>query len=277
MKKKSSHWYPRYVGDYMKKTQHLSMLEHGAYTLLMDYYYSQNQPLAANASVLQRVCRAFASAEQDAVQSVLTQFFTLRDGFYHNERADEEILKRGKISEIRSKSALKRYDANAPANAVQMHLQMQTQPQPHPYKRKEEEKKQTNKQKKESLAAQEPPGFAEFWVKYPKTNCSRKESLSSYIKALTKGIAHETIMRGLDEYRKFLNATGTPAAHGTTWLNNERWSVDYVAATAERNRIRQGSGAGGAYAPKSTWRSEGERLAAKYLGESDAVDKSGQG
>jgi len=109
-------WYPRYVGDYQRKTSHLSLVEHGAYTLLLDHYYSTEKPLPAIASVLHRVCRAFAPEEQAAVQSVVDQFFTLENDGYHNSKADEELIKRGDISEKRRKAAESRY-AKAPAKA----------------------------------------------------------------------------------------------------------------------------------------------------------------
>lgn len=109
-------WYPRYVGDYQRKTSHLSLVEHGAYTLLLDHYYSTEKPLPASASVLHRVCRAFAPEEQAAVQSVVDQFFTLESDGYHNGKADEELIKRGDISEKRRKAAESRY-AKAPAKA----------------------------------------------------------------------------------------------------------------------------------------------------------------
>jgi uncharacterized protein YdaU (DUF1376 family) len=97
-------WYSRYTRDYQSKTPHLSMIEHGAYTLLLDHYYTTSQPLPASASVLHRVCRAFAHEEQAAVQSVLQQFFTLEADGYHNSKADKELLKRCEISEKRPKS-----------------------------------------------------------------------------------------------------------------------------------------------------------------------------
>lgn len=120
MQKSVSLWWPRYVGDYQRKTSHLTMIEHGAYTLLLDHYYSTNQPLAANASVLHRICRAFAPDEQAAVQSVLDQFFTLEKDGYHNSKADDELLKRSKISKVRKEAAKKMHknrSANAGANA----------------------------------------------------------------------------------------------------------------------------------------------------------------
>ncbi|AUD03456.1 DUF1376 domain-containing protein [Spirosoma pollinicola] len=39
-RKSDRHWYPRYPGDYARKTAHLSLTEDGAYTKLMDWYYT---------------------------------------------------------------------------------------------------------------------------------------------------------------------------------------------------------------------------------------------
>lgn len=109
-------WYPRYPGDYGRKTAHLSLVEHGVYALLMDYAYSNDGIIPANAVQVHRICRAFAGEEQDACMRVLHEFFDLREDGWHNERVDEEMLKRGNISEKRAKAALKRH-ANARANA----------------------------------------------------------------------------------------------------------------------------------------------------------------
>ena len=32
-------WYPRNTGDYARDTKHLTLDQHGAYTLLMDHYW----------------------------------------------------------------------------------------------------------------------------------------------------------------------------------------------------------------------------------------------
>lgn len=122
--KSLSIWYPRYVGDYQRKTSHLSLLQHGAYSALLDHYYATGKPLPANASVLHRVCRAFAPDEQAAVQAILDEFFTLEADGYHNSKADEELLKRSNISEKRKLAAIIKHKkkgasahANAPASA----------------------------------------------------------------------------------------------------------------------------------------------------------------
>lgn len=100
-------YYERYCGDYAKKTARLSLMEHGAYTLLLDEYYSNEAPLPADFEELFRICRAMKKAEQDAVKSVAEKFFPIEvDGMRHNTRADEMIARaRPKMEAARANGA----------------------------------------------------------------------------------------------------------------------------------------------------------------------------
>ena len=97
-------YYERYCGDYQRDTAHLSLAEHGAYTMLLDTYFSVEKPLPTDLPSLHRVCRAMTRLEQQAVKSVAEQFFPISeiDGLRHNQRADREIAKaRPKIEAAR--------------------------------------------------------------------------------------------------------------------------------------------------------------------------------
>ena len=97
-------YYERYCGDYQRDTAHLSLAEHGAYTMLLDTYFSVEKPLPNDLPSLYRVCRAMTRLEQQAVKSVAEQFFPISevDGLRHNQRADREIAKaRPKIEAAR--------------------------------------------------------------------------------------------------------------------------------------------------------------------------------
>lgn len=84
-------YYERHLGDYARDAGHLSMLEHGAYTLLLDRYYSTEQPIPADQ--VYRVARAHSAAEKKAVDSVLHEFFVLDNGVWTKGRVQEEIVK----------------------------------------------------------------------------------------------------------------------------------------------------------------------------------------
>jgi uncharacterized protein YdaU (DUF1376 family) len=90
--------------NYAKTTAHLSMIEHGAYRLLLDHYMQTGGKLKANEEQLLRVCRAFAREEKQALLSVLGQFFEQSDGHYIHAHADEALAKRSKLAEIRAKA-----------------------------------------------------------------------------------------------------------------------------------------------------------------------------
>lgn len=84
-------YYERHLGDYAKDTAHLSMLEHGAYNLLLDRYYSTEEGIPEGE--VYRVTRARTRQERAAIDRVLSEFFSLADGFWIKNRVEEEILK----------------------------------------------------------------------------------------------------------------------------------------------------------------------------------------
>lgn len=84
-------YYERHLGDYAKDTAHLSMLEHGAYTLLLDRYYATEEGIPKDQA--HRVARARSKEERAAVDAVLAEFFVLDQGIWTNRRAKEEVEK----------------------------------------------------------------------------------------------------------------------------------------------------------------------------------------
>lgn len=89
-------YYERHLGDYAKDTGHLAMLEHGAYSMLLDRYYSTESGIPEDQA--HRVARARTRDERAAVDAVLAEFFVLTDGVWINGRTEEEIAKaRGRI------------------------------------------------------------------------------------------------------------------------------------------------------------------------------------
>lgn len=82
-------YYERHLGDYARDTAHLSLLEHGAYTLLLDRYYATEQPIPADQ--VHRIARTRTAQERAAVNAVLAEFFTLDNGLYSQKRVQSEI------------------------------------------------------------------------------------------------------------------------------------------------------------------------------------------
>ena len=84
-------YFERHLGDYARAAGHLSMLEHGAYNLLLDRYYTTEQGIPEDQA--HRVCRARTRDEKEAVDTVLREFFSFVDGVWINGRAEREITK----------------------------------------------------------------------------------------------------------------------------------------------------------------------------------------
>jgi uncharacterized protein YdaU (DUF1376 family) len=84
-------YYERHLGDYARDTAHLSMLEHGAYTVLLDRFYATEQGIPQDQ--VHRIARARSKDERAAVDAVLAEFFVLEDGAYVQKRALGEISK----------------------------------------------------------------------------------------------------------------------------------------------------------------------------------------
>lgn len=83
------HYFKRNIGDYHKKAGRLSMLEHGAYTLLMDACYDREKfPTMEQALDW---CWARSVDEIAAVKLVLDKFFCLDGELYTQKRIADEI------------------------------------------------------------------------------------------------------------------------------------------------------------------------------------------
>ena len=101
------HYYKRNIGDYAKKAGRLSMLEHGAYTLLMDAIYDR-EILPTLEEALDWAW-ARDDAEVAAVKFVLSKFFELQeDGRYVQNRIQEELDSYKSKSETNTRIAKER-------------------------------------------------------------------------------------------------------------------------------------------------------------------------
>ena len=89
----SVNFYKRFPGDYMRDTAHLSLAEHGVYSVLLDAYYATESPLPLHREAVYRMARATTTDDRLAVDSVLKQFWKEQPNGWHNTRANEEIRK----------------------------------------------------------------------------------------------------------------------------------------------------------------------------------------
>jgi uncharacterized protein YdaU (DUF1376 family) len=93
-------YYKRHIGDYAAATRHLSLLEHGVYTMLLDVYYTAEKSLLADVRAVQRLVGAKSDDEREAVEIVLNEFFEKTADGWHQSRCDEEIHHKQVKSEV---------------------------------------------------------------------------------------------------------------------------------------------------------------------------------
>ena len=99
-------YYKKNIGDYYKKTGRLSMLEHGAYTLLIDSCYDRERFPTLDEALDWTWART--DAEIEAVKFVLSKFFELKDGVYTQSRISDELMNYHALSETNSRIAKER-------------------------------------------------------------------------------------------------------------------------------------------------------------------------
>lgn len=82
-------FYKRYPGDITIKTGHLDPSEFGCYDRLLDHYYATERPIPADGAY--SICRAVKPEHRRACDKVLSEFFTLTDRGWIQQRAEEVI------------------------------------------------------------------------------------------------------------------------------------------------------------------------------------------
>lgn len=82
-------YYRRHIGDYLRDTSHLSLLEHGVYTRLLDIYYTRESAIPADQAA--RLIGARTKEEREAVERVLEEFFARDGDLWVQQRCEREI------------------------------------------------------------------------------------------------------------------------------------------------------------------------------------------
>lgn len=84
-------YYEHHLGDYLRDTAHLSMLEDGAYRRLIDAYYIREAPLPNALRDVCRLVRAQTKQDREAVETALREFFAESPDGWRHRRCEREI------------------------------------------------------------------------------------------------------------------------------------------------------------------------------------------
>lgn len=249
-------FYKRYMGDYARDTAHLSLAEHGAYTLLLDHYYATEKPLPADDAALFRLCRGFDGAEQQAIRRVADMFFPIaEDGLRHNDRADRDIPKdtraikaargNGKLGGRPLKKTMDSIEIDTPSepaaeplsepNQNPVGYDNETQSKPiaktpqTPDTRQEQEQRTIEQQ-----AARSAIRFDDFWAVYPNRK-GKAEALKKWRARGLDRIADKIIADVKDRIARDREWLDGYVPHGSTYVNGSRWEDDIVPPKSGAN------------------------------------------
>jgi len=103
MSDKTDLWMPLYVGDYLADTQHLTCEQHGAYFLLMMFYWRHGS-LPDDNSQLASIAKISAH-KWKKISPIIRKFFNAKEGLLRHKRIDAELSKAAENKEKRSEKA----------------------------------------------------------------------------------------------------------------------------------------------------------------------------
>ena len=208
----------------MRDTAGLSFTEDCAYRRLLDHYYASGEPIEADHQFIFRVVSALKPNEKNAVLRILNKFFQLRDGKYHNKRADKELNKIAEQREKARRAAAMRWQCVCNADASPEHmLSISTDTSSlslTPSLPITNSHNNTFAHRKK--AAVSDPAFEDFWSKYPR-KVSKQAAHMAYSKFTAE---HEAILLGLSLWVKcdqWQDSQYIP--YPATFLNQRRWET----------------------------------------------------
>lgn len=232
-------YYERHLGDYARDTAHLSMLEHGAYNLLLDRYYATEQGIPADQA--HRLARARTREERAAVDAVLQEFFSLQDNVWTHKRADAELGKaqaRIKAAQENGRRGGRPKQTEEKPSGLSVGSVLETQIKAH---QTPDTKHQTVKQNPlppSGVGATDeagpcakpkvhefPPGFDRFWQAYPRKT-AKPQAAKAFARLrpdeplLSRMLAALALQRQSTQWQR---DDGQFIPHPSTWINGRRW------------------------------------------------------
>ncbi len=221
-----------YIGDYQRDTAHLSVTEHGAFLLMLQHYYATEKPLPTG-KALHRMLRAQDKAERDAIDVVVSQFWTETEAGLINGRADKEIARASDQAEVNRQTAMlreARRKAAREAHEQSTNRATNDQPNQTPDTRLNTNPPTPRKRGKPA----EPAGFDEFWSAYPR-KVAKGAALKAWAKAKPDEPLQQQILAAIGRARDgpdWRKDGGAFIPHPATWLNAQRWLDEPVTVVA---------------------------------------------
>jgi uncharacterized protein YdaU (DUF1376 family) len=228
---------PLYIGDYLRKTMHLTIDQHGAYLMLIMACWCGGGSLPNDDKILSGTCRVTEKKWREKLRPRMERFFVIDDAGWHNRRVDEELAKAKDITATRraagqagglakGKQTGSKTDSKIEANAIAKGKQNASKqvaiakqnPTPSP---KKEEEYNLNTLPSESVAAREEgEGFKKIDNGFSRARSARSPQLDHLVQKLIR----------------FVNATMADPERSVTVAGlcgadeklGEQWWLDHV-------------------------------------------------
>lgn len=216
------HYYQKNIGNYARDTGHLTVLEHGVYNLLLDWYYLNERPITMKEAV--RVSRG----NPDETQVVLYEFFKeTEDGWIHSyaDRVIAEYHAKAERNRINGAKGGRPPKQQQPIDSIESKTQVVTHGMPK-QTLTNNNKPLTNNTENQKDSVQPVAArsrFDDFWAAYPNKK-GRQPAEKKWEKEKLDGmadkiIAHVILMKSEDDgWRRGY------APMGSTYLNQARWT-----------------------------------------------------
>lgn len=223
------HYYKRNLGDYAKKTGRLTMLQHGAYTLLIDSCYDRE----IFPTLEQAIEWTWASteAEIEAVKFVLSRFFVLdKEGCYVQDRILQELLHYHANADTNKRIAIEREAKRKSKGTNRVQVVDEAPPNQEPLTINQEPKKSATK-----VACPPDVGLQEWedWLSL------RKAKKAPVTETVVKSARKEAEKAGitLNAFLTIWCARGSQGLQADWLKTNERQSFAQQAADVARTTV----------------------------------------
>lgn len=222
-----------YIGDYHRDTAHLSVIEHGAYLLMLQHFYATEKPLPTG-KALHRMLRAQDKTERDAIDFIASKFWTQTETGIVNERAAQEIAKADRQRTVNRSVGIRGGRPKKTESVSKTRTDLETEsvifsepinnPNQTPDTRQIQPPLPPPPGGGATKTAAEPPGFAEFWSAYPRKT-AKPAALRAFRAQRINGKL-PVILADVEQRkqgREWAKDGGQYIPHPATYLRQKRW------------------------------------------------------
>jgi len=212
------------------------MLQHGAYTLLIDSCYDREQFPTLDEAI--DWLWASSKEEIEAVEFVIGKFFTLKDGVFVQNHIKEDLDKYHKNAETNKRIALEREAKRRDKRTKRERTVNESPPNQEPRTKEPENQEPISK----DLLRED--AFKIFYgaglVKKSRMAAAKKfDALVKEMKC--DPVEFANLLKSDIQYRITNNQFGIDKLHPSTYLNQQRWTDEHEAANQSNNGQPQGN------------------------------------